>query len=739
MSPVEPCEEVLSSVNEMVRLPADLSHDGRFQDGWVVVTDEAVRSYLPDGTLFAEVPLAAAPRFAVREMVGSGLLEAELGAISKADHDDEPLGGDAFLVARFSAGLLPRYAALARYLNRLSRNGRVLDFTPDLPEPALCEKCGRNLPTGTKVCPNCLNKTQVLLRLIRIARPHLTLLVGAVVLLWAITAFRVLGPYFNRLLIDDVLRPGERNLKLLLGYVALIGGAQLLTQLTMVARGRLMVLLSGHLSKDLRSMVYEKIQRLSLLDISQRKTGDLMNRVTADTNRIQRFIQNHVAMGVNEALTFIVIATILFYANWRLALLVLTPVPIVLFFVRVVRTKIRNMYRQQWRSEDKITSLLQDVLSGIRVVKSFGQEEREAERFIRHSNDFARISSRNDKTFNTLFPLIGYMLGIGNFLVLFYGGHLVLGEELGFGELVQFSAYAGMLYGPIRFVSFFPRWFTEAMTAAERIFEVIDAEPAVQDKAQPVPHQIVGEVVIEDVTFGYRRHDPVLKGVSLTVKPGETIGLVGHSGAGKSTLINLIARFYDPDEGRILVDGVDIRDMAQESFRAQVGVVLQETFLFSGTIFDNIRYAKPDATAEEVIRAAKIANAHDFIIKFNDGYDTYVGERGQRLSGGERQRIAIARAILHDPKILILDEATASMDTETEYQIQQALARLVKDRTTFAIAHRLATLRNADRLVVLDKGRVAEVGSHDELMAKEGIYYSLVTAQREMSQMKGVA
>jgi len=702
-------------------LPADLSLDGAFQAGWVAWDERALRVLDDEGRVTLELPFSDVERFEVRGMVGCGFLEAKVG-------------GQDRLVARFTVSHLPRYTALARYLN--AQIAGQVRGPLELPEENVCPTCGRRLAEGTKVCPSCVNKFRVLVRLFRVAKPYTGMMLLGLVMLWALTGLRLLVPQINRMLIDNVLQPQVRSAALLLTFVGLLALSQVLIQLLSFARGVLMSNLSAALSKDLRAMVYNKIQFLSLSDISQRKTGDLMNRVTQDTMRIREFIQNHLFMALNEALIFIGIAVLLFSYSWRLALLVLVPAPIVVFIVRRIWRRIRRMYRAQWRKQDRVYSLLQDVLSGIRVVKAFGQEKREAERFVESTREFAEISTRNERTFNTVFPLIGYILGIGNFLVLYYGGNLVLDGRMGFGELLQFSQYAGMLYGPLRFISFFPRWFTEAMTATERIFEVIDVEPKVSDRPGAVHHKIVGEVVLKDVTFGYKSYEPVLEGINLHVKPGEMIGLVGHSGAGKSTLINLIARFYDVDEGQILIDGIDIRDIAQQTLRSQIGVVLQETFLFSGTIAANISYAKPDASPEEIIRAAKIANAHDFIVRFNDGYETLVGERGQRLSGGERQRIAIARAILHNPKILILDEATASMDTETEYQIQEALARLVKNRTTFAIAHRLSTLRNATRLVVLDKGKVAEVGTHDELMERRGIYYGLVMAQRQMSQIR---
>jgi ATP-binding cassette, subfamily B, bacterial len=296
-----------------------------------------------------------------------------------------------------------------------------------------------------------------------------------------------------------------------------------------------------------------------------------------------------------------------------------------------------------------------------------------------------------------------------------------------------------MFFGPLQWFNQMMNWLSHAISSADRIFEIIDTPSDVPDRPDAISlNRVEGAVELENITFGYEKHDPVLKNISLLVQPGEMIGLVGQSGAGKSTLINLVSRFYDPDQGKIKIDGVDVKRIKQEDLHKQIGVVLQETFLFDGTVSENIAYSSPDTTPEEIMRAAKIANAHEFIVKMSDGYDTQVGERGHRLSGGQKQRIAIARAILHNPKILILDEATASVDTETERKIQEAISRLVKGRTTFAIAHRLSTLRNADRLVVIDKGEIAEMGTHDELLDQKGIYFKLVEAQRELSKIQGV-
>ncbi len=397
---------------------------------------------------------------------------------------------------------------------------------------------------------------------------------------------------------------------------------------------------------------------------------------------------------------------------------------------------IHTIYHKQWLKSDDLSSSLQDIISGMRVVKSFGMEEREAERFRRKTGDFAEISRKNETFWAVFFPILTFLLGAGSYIAVYFGGMDVLNGDMTLGELVQFIAYCGYLFGPLNWMTHMPRMVMQMVTSMNRIYDILDETPVITDAGDSRAFPIQGAFTFEHVSFGYHTYEPVLEDINFQVKPGEMIGLVGASGTGKSTLINLIMRLYDVDQGRITIDGTDIRKLKTESLHSQIGVVLQETFLFSGSILANIRFARPDASLAEVIQAAKAANAHDFICKTPDGYNTYVGEHGYNLSGGERQRIAIARAILNNPRLLILDEATSSLDTESEFLIQQALDRLVKGRTTFAIAHRLSTLRNADRLVVIDKHGIAEIGTHNELLEKKGIYHGLVTAQLKMAEGK---
>jgi len=374
---------------------------------------------------------------------------------------------------------------------------------------------------------------------------------------------------------------------------------------------------------------------------------------------------------------------------------------------------------------------LHDIIKGIRTVKSFGNEELELKKFSRVNKELAQISSDNEVLWATMFPLMMFISGIGEFLVLYFGGRAIIGDTFTIGALVLFTMCMTFIYAPLRWLVSFPRWLASAMTSMVKVFEVLDEESEIVEAANPNNVPISGGVKFDEVSFGYKSYEPVLKDINIDIKPGEMIGLVGCSGVGKSTLINLVLRLYDPNIGTVCINDTDIKDISQTYLHENIGVVFQDSFLFAGTIFDNIVYAKPDATLEEVIAACKIANAHDFIMQTTDGYNTMIGEGGHSISGGERQRLSIARAIIKNPDILILDEATSSLDVETESLIQESLSKLIQGRTTIAIAHRLSTLRNANRLIVLDEGSVAEVGTHVELLKKKGIYYNLVMAQRQ--------
>lgn len=716
----------VAAVGENIRysVPADLTLQGRMVEGYLVIGEERY-VIVQDGEVRASHLIREANEYKVIPLVGNVILEAK---------DQAGLR----IVARASMQHAGRYAYIAQILTSVA-NQKPIRIYNDEAEPA-CAKCGGPLIRGTRICPRCINKAAAFKRLWGVSMSHWKMLAIGVLLLFAITGLSLLGPYLQKILINSSLAPPEGQSPDLTVFMAAIAGMAVIligSELLTVAKGRIMTTVSSNIAADLRKLVFDRIQRLSLGFLTSQRAGDIMNRITSDTDRIRNLIQEICTMAILQLITLVSVSVLLFQTNALLALIVILPAPLVAYIqVFIWRHVLRKLSHKQWRIHDKANSFLHDVLSGIRVVKSFGKEAREVQRFRDYNTQFANAAIQTEKVFSVLSPISNYLIQIGQYIVLLVGCNLIVGGSLNIGELVQFTSYASMIYGPLTWLMYMPRWVTNAVIAVDRVFSVIDEQPEIMDAEQAVKHEIQGHIEFRNVTFGYKTYEPVLKDINVEIKPGEMIGLVGHSGSGKSTMINLISRFYDVNEGELLMDGIDIRSIEQEELRSQIGVVLQETFLFSGTITDNIRYSKPEATLEEIIQAARVANAHDFIIQLPDGYDTKLEENGNNLSGGERQRVAIARAVLSNPRILILDEATASLDIETEGVIQEALQRVTENRTTIAIAHRLSTLRNADRLFVLEKGEIAEIGTHTELMEKQGIYYKLIMAQRNMAKPK---
>ncbi|MBF0244046.1 MAG: ABC transporter ATP-binding protein [Planctomycetes bacterium] len=614
----------------------------------------------------------------------------------------------------------------------------------DQGEHKFCLKCNFPLGQGSKVCPVCLNKGRVLLRIMSYVKPYKFQMVMVWILLLSTTFLNLIPPYLTIPLLDKVLipvspMPLDERLAMLAFLVAGLAGAQALNLLVTILRGRILARLGTRVVHDMRTQVFTNLQMHSLGFFDRQKTGDIMSRVSQDTQNLEGVLIEGVQFIVVDLLTLVGIGTVLFSMNWQLTVYSLLPVPLVLVLTRFVWTRIIRLFMRAWLKRGRMNAVLNDSLSGIRVVKAFAREKGEIERFSKSSKSLRDAMAKAEQAHTSLFPTLGFLTSSGIFVVWYCGGRQVIGGELTIGTMMAFIAYLNMFYAPLQFISRITDWLARSLAAAQRVFEILDEQPEIYDIKKPKPMaRMKGEVSFRGITFGYDPYKPVLQDISLEVKPGEMIGLVGHSGAGKSTCINLLCRFYDPQKGNLLIDGIDIRDIAQHDLRSQLGVVLQETFLFDGTIAENIAYAKPDASQLEIMNAAKAANAHDFILGKNDGYDTLVGERGQSLSGGERQRIAIARAILHDPRVLILDEATSSVDTDTEKKIQEAIQRLIKGRTTFAIAHRLSTLKNADRLVVLKDGKIIESGTHEELLSAKGEFHRLVSIQQETSAIQAI-
>lgn len=630
-----------------------------------------------------------------------------------------------------------RIIKTVRQINNFLEDGKLPSHTAKI--ETKCPKCGRPFREGSEICFHCTDKRKLIKQMWQLFSPYKIFVIIAVTMFFLISGLNLLLPYINRIAVDSYIRSPDISSVNLSEYTLIIFSMLLLELATRglsVVRQHLLISASNRMIVDLRNKLFQKIQQLSIGKISKRAAGDLMHRVTSDTSRVQNFLVSYLPRLLEQITVFAAVSIFLIIYDPLLFLLIIAPTPLVICSFRLFWKFMHVLFHKRWMAGSKTNSVLHDIFSGIRVVKSFGMEHKEGERFRLSADEERRLQEKSDCIWSILMPIIQFIICFGEFIILFYVGNQILDGNMTLGEMTQFSSYAGMLYGPLRMFAHIPRHLMHFTTSATKIFEILDEASDVTDKEDNSDIVIKGDIKINGVSFGYDSGTEVLHKINAHIKPGEFVGIVGASGAGKSTLINLIMRMYDVEDGSITVDGVDIRDISQNSLRSQIGVVLQETYLFAGSVYQNIAYAKPSATREEVIAVSKLAGCHDFISRMQDGYNTRVGEKGSTLSGGERQRIAIARALLHDPKILILDEATASLDTETEKQIQDALARLSDKRTTIAIAHRLSTLRNATKLIVLDKGRVAEEGSHEELMKLKGIYFSLVMAQREMSDMK---
>ncbi len=573
----------------------------------------------------------------------------------------------------------------------------------------------------------------VVIRLLRQVRPYRWRVALALGMVFLSTALVAVQPMLIRFTVDEVYQAGRWNL---LGYLAL---SLLLATAARSVLGYLerisMEWIAQRTIYDLRNAIYHQLQSLSFSFYDQAQTGELMSRATADVEMLRRFLSFGILRLTSSALTLAVVLTLLLMMDVRLALVSMASIPLLVLAVWRFATTVRPRYRKIQEQLGVITTVLQETIAGVRVVRAFAQEEREIERFRRENWHYLDLNITTVRLWALYFPLMTFLGGLGSTVVLWYGGSRVIAGELSVGAMVAFQTLLMQLVMPIRMLGWLVNMASQAAAAGQRVYAILDTTSAVRDKLGAVELlRPCGHVRFNHVSFSYDGKAPVLADVSIDARPGETIALLGATGSGKSTVINLIPRFYDVTAGSVTIDGIDVRDVTLNSLRANIGMVLQETFLFSASLKDNIAYGRPGVSQQELVAAAKAAQIHDFIVSLPEGYNTLIGERGIGLSGGQKQRVAVARALLMDPRVLILDEATSSVDSETELAMQRALQTVMANRTTFVIAQRLSTVRSAHQIIVLQDGQIVEQGTHDTLLRQNGIYreiYDLQFRQQE--------
>ncbi len=636
-------------------------------------------------------------------------------------------------IARFSLGFAEKFEKFCDRVNHTHRHEEIDDTLLDSVKTH-CPTCHQPYPDPNRpVCPRCVDRRSVTKRLAGMFKDFKGSILLIFITILLSNALAVISPWFgSKLLYDDVLTEGGKYYGQVLFVIMLMFLTDVLGKLTGIISGVVTAKVVPKVTHQLRSKIFSSMQKLSLQFFTSKQTGSLMSRVDRDSNNVYNFFVDIVPYGVANIVKLVGVAAIMFTLSPVLALLIILIVCVVLAVDNYLYKSQRKLYRKLDVAMRSLNSVLSDVMNGQRVVKSFAKEEKEIKRYNRKNKDAYEVNNRINHRIESTIPFVWSFYRLISTCLFCFGCFLVIKGYFKYGTLTALLSYTNMIYEPIDFFMWIGDRYARCMDAASRMFEILDAKPTVAELDMPVRiDTFKGDIEFKNVSFEYEAGRQILKNLTFKVEGGQMFGIVGKTGAGKSTIINLMARLYDVSGGEITIDGVPIKNIATEDLRRNIGIVSQETYLFIGTVADNIRYAKPDATIEEVIEAAKSANAHEFITKLPDGYNTKIGSGGVSLSGGERQRISIARAIIQNPSVLILDEATASMDTRTERKIQMAIDALKEGRTIISIAHRLSTLRDADMLCVIENGELKELGTHDTLIRQKGKYFELYRLQSD--------
>ncbi len=695
----------------------------------------------PDESVLLKISWAQISKFRTTAGSGSGLLQAKL-----------PQGW--VDVLRFTNRLADRFHKVSRRLESL-RTAMLIESSDPYEvtrgeldvqwqeglDPVRCPKCQLRLSTADESCPRCLQKGQILRRVSELIRPHMRGAIFLCILTIVGVAAELIPPKLQQYMVDHILGPNVAatdntsfTTALLIVVLALAASRVILSGVGWI-KGRVATVIGTGLTGTLREQMVRKLQNLAVVYYDRHQVGSTLSRVAHDSEVLHGMMHQITGGFLLQTVQLVGVGAMLVWINPKLALFTLIPVPLVFLGSWVFWQRVYPRYYRLWDASSKQMSVLNGMLNGIRVVKSFAQEDREFKRFQTASDHLSNWRLWVDQTNASYAAAMQLVFSLGGLIVWYVGGRDVIGQDMTLGQLIAFLAYLAMFYAPLSALSNFTTWLTSFLSGSQRVLELLDMPLTIAEPTAPVAWENPrGSIRFNKVSFGYDRNQPVLKDVSLEVQPGEMIGIVGRSGSGKTTMVNLLSRFYDVQEGSIEVDGIDLRNLSMQQLRQNIGIVFQESFLFRGTIWKNLAYGCPDTSIEVGLEAARAAGAHDFICRTELAYETLLGERGAGLSGGEKQRLSIARTLLYAPQILILDEATSNIDAESERSIQEALEELIRGRTTVAIAHRLSTLRNADRILVFDRGEIVEQGSHAELIAADGVYARLVRIQTQVSK-----